>query len=58
MTDHQLTEATPAELQAVMQQATEARLKAARQNKFILHAEHGQTILKCQQLLEFKCVDL
>lgn len=54
MTDNQLTEATPAELQAIMQQATEARLKAARQNKFILHAEHGHIILKCQQLLEFK----
>jgi hypothetical protein len=55
MTDQQLTEATPAELQAIMQQAKELRLKAAKANKFILHAEHGHTILKCQQLLEHKC---
>jgi hypothetical protein len=55
MTDHQLTEATPAELKAIMEHAIEERLKAAKANKFILHAEHGHTILKCQQLLEDKC---
>ena len=54
MTDEQLTQLSIQELSHLLTIATEARLKAERQNNFILHADHGHTILKCQQLLEFK----
>jgi hypothetical protein len=55
MTDEQLTQLSTQELSHLLTTATKARLKAAKANKFILHAEHGHTILKCQQLLEHKC---
>lgn len=55
MTDNQLTESTPAELKEIFEIAKGTRMTAAINNQWSKFQKMGELMLKCQQLLEFKC---
>jgi hypothetical protein len=56
MTDEQLTELKPAELTEIFEIAKGSRMTAAINNQWAKFQKMGELMLKCQQLLEHKCM--
>lgn len=54
MTDEQLTQLTVEELKDIYSRARAERLRAALNNQWDKHQQHGELMQKREQILEFK----
>ena len=54
MTDEQLTQLTVEELKDIYSRARAERLRAAMNNQWDKHQQHGELMQKCEQLFNFK----